>query len=120
MKMGQTVQENISYGTGGKMNGTQRSSMVLKNGDNTFTIELTDIYGYTYSESKTLKIGTESISNTSNQTPTLTMINPKSQDTNINLYSGDSFNLRFNINVATEAREVTVLIDNTIIQNASA
>lgn len=123
LKMGDSVKESIDFGTGGTKNGKQRTNLELKNGDNTFTVELIDRYGYTYTESKTLKIWNGDSSNGnlgSNEPPKITTINPKDNDTRISLYSGDSFNLRFNIAVSTEAREVSVLLDNTSIQNATA
>ena len=110
------------YGSGGKANGSQRSTLNLKNGENTITIELTDIYGFIYSESKTLSIswGEKPTANQSIIDPHITTLNPKNQDAHVNLYSGDSFNLRFSITVGTENREVSVLLDSTSIQNATA
>lgn len=80
------------------MNGTQRTALDLKNGENTFTVEVTDAFGYKYSESKTLRIGSQTTTNP-DTIPTITMINPKNQDSRITLYSGDSFNLRFSVSV---------------------
>ena len=122
LKSGSEILENVSYGTGGKTNGSQRSSMSLRNGENTFMIELTDIYGYTYTDSKTLIIGNgiTTTDGSSIKNPTISTINPKNSDTRISLFSGDSFNLRFSISVGTEAREVSVFLDGVSIQNASA
>lgn len=46
------------------------------------------------------------------------MINPKSK--NLNLYSGDPFNLRFRANISTANREIQVLIDDVISQTATS
>ena len=51
--------------------------------------------------------------------PTITLTNPRTNNPKINLYAGDTFNLRFNIAVATPEREVNVKIDNTSIQTSS-
>ncbi len=121
LKSGQEILENITYGTWGKMNGSQRSSMSLKQWENTFFIELTDIYGYIYTESKTLMIG-EAGTNPSwiSKDPTITTMNPKNTDTRITLFAGDSFNLRFTTQISTDAREISVSIDGESIQNATA
>ena len=121
LKFGTEVRDTIDYGSWGRLNGSQRTTMNVKNGDNTFTIELTDIYGFLYSESKTLKIWTwDSPQEQSSIAPQIIMLNPKEWDIHVNLYSWDSFNLRFSISLGTEAREVSVLLDSTSIQNATA
>lgn len=96
--------------------------MNLANGDNTFSVELIDIYGYTYTESKTIKIGnsTSSTSSNTNIDPQITTINPKNGNNRVTLYAGDSFNLRFSIAVGTESREISISLDDTSIQNAAA
>lgn len=119
LKIGDTVRSMIDYGTWGKMNGTERTSINLKDGENTFIIELTDIYGYLYREIKTINIGDSPVSGVSRK-PTITMINPRNSDTWINLYTGDSFNLRFSTDISTDVREITVSFDDKIIQNATA
>ncbi len=100
------------------MNGSERITMNLKNGENTFSIELTDIYGYRYTESKTLKIGTNTVSTVTG--PQITTINPKDNDSRITLYAGNSFNLRFSTSVGTEAREISIFLDDVLIQSATA
>lgn len=103
------------------MNGNQRTNINLSNGDSTFNVELTDIYGYKYTESKTLSVNSSSTNTVgSNIIPTITTINPKDRDSRISLYAGDSFNLRFSISVGTDVREVSIFLDNTSIQNATA
>lgn len=120
-KFGSEIRDTIDYGSWGKTNGNQRTTMNVKNGDNTFTIELTDIFGFVYTESKTLSIWSGiPTTEQKNKEPTITTLNPKNNDNHISLYSGDSFNLRFSISVGTETREVSVLLDTATIQNATA
>ena len=121
LKFGNEVRDSIDYGSWGKINGNQRTTMNVKSGDNSFTIELTDIYGFLYSESKTLKIWIGDFSQgQTGITPQITTLNPKEWDTHVNLYAWDSFNLRFSISLGTEIREISVLLDSTSIQNATA
>ncbi len=100
-----------------KMTGSARTSIDLKNGDHTFIVEINDIYGFTYTESRTITIGW--ISN-SGWNPTIALINPKEANPKINLYSGDNFNLRFSVNISTSAREIAIFIDDKVVHNASA
>lgn len=121
LKSGNEILSDVDYGTGGKINASERVSLNLKKWENTFSIEIIDIYGYKYTESKTLKIGNaDAGTSETNIEPQITTINPKSGDTRITLYAGDSFNLRFSVTVGTEAREISITLDDTTIQNASA
>lgn len=122
LKSGNEILTNIDYGTWGKTNASERTTMNLANGDNTFSVELTDIYGYKYTESKTIKIGdsTSSTPSNTNIDPQITTINPKNGDNRVTLYAGDSFNLRFSIAIGTESREISISLDDTSIQNAAA
>jgi hypothetical protein len=45
------------------------------------------------------------------------MTNPKSSS--LNLYESDTFNLRFQTNISTVVREISVTIDNKMIQSAT-
>ncbi len=114
------VKSNFDFGTGGKMNGSQRISLDLKNGEHTFFIELVDAFGFRYTESKTLKIGGTQNNITNGADPIITMTNPRGADASVNLYAGDKFNLRFNITVGTDSREVSVNLDGKNITNATA
>lgn len=95
-------------------------------------VELIDVYGYKYSEkiqqNQTTETPTtveqpilpsmreEIISNT--PAPSITISNPTRQS--INIYSGNMFNLRFNVIAGTIARDVIVTIDWNIIEKSSA
>lgn len=97
--------------------------MNLTNGDNTFTVELVDNFGYKYTESRTIKIGNSNTSSSQTNTnidPQITTTNPRNSDSRISLYAGDSFNLRFSITVGTESREISITLDDKTIQNATA
>lgn len=107
--------------SGGTLNGTNRGTFQLKDGEHTIEVELVDRFGFSYRESKTLKIGSSALTTiTTGVDPTITMINPKPSDTGLSLYAGDKFNLRFSVQSATEAREITVTIDDKLIQSATA
>ncbi len=106
-----------SYESWSKLTGSARTNIDLKNGDHTFIVEVIDMFGFSYTESRTITIGW--ISN-SGEKPTLSLINPKETNPRINLYSGDNFNLRFSIKVGTSAREIAIFMDDKSIQNASA
>ncbi len=45
------------------------------------------------------------------------MINPL--DTTISLYEGTNFNLRFQTTISTEVREISVTIDDKVVQSAT-
>jgi penicillin-binding protein 1A len=112
----------VSYGTGSRKTGTENFAVNLTMYP-TITVEVIDIYGYKYSQSKTLVEWTISSSGQltvsgSTEPPVITMINPKWK--NLNLYSGDPFNLRFRVDITTANREVQVLIDDVISQTATS
>ncbi len=109
---------SVLYDTWAKMTGSARNSIDLKNGDHTFTVALVDIYGFTYTESTTISIGWWP--SLSGKAPSIGLLNPKGVNPKISLYSGDTFNLRFNVDVSTSAREVTLFMDDAVLQNASA
>jgi hypothetical protein len=112
----------IWYGSGSRKTGTENFA-IATGSEPTITVELIDIYGYKYSESKTLTSSVssgnlEESSTGATAPPVITMINPKWQ--NLNLYSGDPFNLRFRANISTANREVQVLIDGVLSQTATS
>lgn len=112
---GKLIKETI-YGSSGTTSGTTRINLgTIYNA----TIEAIDVYGYKYSKdtlgSPEPNTGTNPIVNTP---PTLTMINPKSST--LSIYDGDNFNLRFQTSVSTETREVSVTIDDKVIQSATS
>lgn len=80
-----------------------------------------DIYGFKYSESRTLlENGITSIilPTGEEKPPSIILINPKSK--NLNLYAGDPFNLRFRADIGTATREIQVLIDDIVHQTATS
>ncbi len=114
------VKSSFDFGSEGKLNGSQRVSLDLKNGDHTFQIELVDAYWFRYTESKTLKIGSTQNSVTTGSLPVISLTNPRSTSASVNLYTGDKFNLRFNITVWTDNREISVILDEKNILNATS
>ncbi len=80
------------------------------------TIEAIDTYGYKYT-TNVIEAPIVSTGSTTNKTPPIiTLINPKWNS--LNLYEGNTFNLRFQVNISSIAREISVAIDNKVIQNA--
>lgn len=118
--------EEISkeYTDGAQKNGTETVT-IDANKNTTITVTVIDIFGFSYTESKTLPSawlipplelpeGTPS----SESAPIITMINPKT-DT-INLYTWDPFNLRFRARISTAAREIQILIDGVTQHTATS
>ncbi len=118
------VIKEISYGSSGTTLGTARINIGnIRN----ITIEAIDIYGYKYTDILASLPGTDIIpiedSSTGNNSspkfaPSITMINPKSSS--LNIYAGDTFNLRFQTSIATTVREITVTLDDRVIQTATS
>jgi hypothetical protein len=111
---GKVLKETI-FGASGSTIGTIRINLgQVYNA----TIEAIDIYGYKYSESVIGSPNTNTGSISESKTPpTIAMINPKSSS--LNLYEEDTFNLRFQTSISTVVREISVTIDDTIIQSAT-
>lgn len=55
---------------------------------------------------------------TVDKVPSLIMINPKGRQ--LSIYEGDVFNLRFRVDISTSTREVTIKIDDKVVQSATA
>lgn len=51
------VLDTKEFSGSGKVNGSDRIAVDLLAGENTFTVNVVDIYGYTYTESKTILVG---------------------------------------------------------------
>jgi penicillin-binding protein 1A len=81
------------------------------------TVEAIDIYGYKYTTNVIGDpiIATGSMSNIKTP-PVINLINPKW--TSLNLYEWNSFNLRFQTDISTSTREITVYMDDKVLQNA--
>lgn len=120
---GDRIIKEISYGNSGSTEGTTRINLALAKD---IAIEAIDIYGYKYRDVLTALPGTDIIpidpgvsSQTGTKTPpTITMINPRWSS--LNLYSDTIFNLRFETSISTWIREITVTIDDTLVQSADA
>lgn len=114
------IKREILYGTGAKSTGKERIAMNIPAGTVTINVEVVDRYGFKYAESKTLIIGdgenTTPISAWGN--PVITMGNPKGKS--LSLYTWDTANLRFHIDVSTANREVVVSIDDKLVQSATS
>jgi hypothetical protein len=86
------------------------------------TVDLIDIYGFKYTQSATiLDVPTESwwieTEPPSDTWPKITMINPKNN--NLNLYTWDPFNLRFQVDISTTTREIQVFLNNSVHHTAT-
>ncbi len=86
------------------------------------TVDLIDIYGFKYTQSATiLDVPTESwwieTEPPSDTWPKITMINPKNN--NLNLYTWDPFNLRFQVDISTTTREIQVFLNNSVYHTAT-
>lgn len=85
-------------------------------------VELIDAYGYKYSQ----KISGGELSPTlpsmeeerQNIEPEITISNPPRSS--ISIYSGDMFNLRFQVNAGTTKRNISVQIDGKVVETASS
>lgn len=113
-----------TYGSGGKKEGSERIATNLPQWEDVIHVDVVDIYGFRYTESKSILIGGDSsvsINETASKIPpSITMINPKGNDGQINLYNGDAFNLRFSTVVSTLEREITILIDGNVVQSTKS
>ena len=111
---GKVLKETI-FGASGSTTGTTRINLgQVYNA----TIEAIDVYGYKYSEGVIGSPNTNTGSVSESKTPpTIAMTNPKSSS--LNLYEGDTFNLRFQTSISTVVREISVTIDDKIIQSAT-
>jgi penicillin-binding protein 1A len=122
-----------------KPNGSWRISILLNEWLNIVTFKVIDIYGFTYTTSKSINNIWGSVSEEENlpwsdlpkpteiiQTGSInTQVNPSITITNpkwgaVNLYSGDFVNLRFSINVIAWAREVSVSFNWKTIYTANS
>jgi hypothetical protein len=112
---GKTIKETL-YGSGGTTTGTVRMNLGK---EYNATIEAIDVYGYKYSEgvigSGTTDTGTGA--GVKKSPPTIEMSNPR--DATMSLYEGTNFNLRFQVTISTDVREISVMIDDKIVQSAS-
>jgi penicillin-binding protein 1A len=113
----------VNYGTGTKKSGTE-TIKIWNNKTSIITVSVIDIYGYRYTNKNTpTEWGSENIPNNNDvigtgSAPVITLTNPKSK--NLNLYNGDPFNLRFNVQTSTSAREIQVLVDGVPVQVATS
>lgn len=126
IKYQDTVLLENTYGSGGKINGSERIATNLPVGDDVITVDAVDIYGFRYNQSKSILIGEwapnidPTQNNNSQRTPpVITMTNPHWNDSQINLYSWDAFNLRFWVKISTTDREITILLDGSVVQNVT-
>jgi penicillin-binding protein 1A len=115
--------KEVSYGNSGTTTGVARMNLA---GEYDISIEAIDTYGYKYTSTLTTLPGTNitpiavptTETNTSTQAPpTITMTNPKWSS--LNLYEWDTFNLRFQTMISSIVREISVMIDDKIIQSAT-
>lgn len=120
----------------GKTLGSGRINISLSEWNTTIIFEVIDIFGFTYSETKIINMNSGEVIDSSlplpvidptvpNETTSTNSINPSINITNprwgnVNLYSGDLVNLRFSINVAPWAREVSVNFWGKVIQSATS
>ena len=112
---GKTIKETI-FGWSGSINWTTRINL-WKVYD--ATVEAIDTYGYKYSTSVIGSPNTDTGSTTeSKAAPVIIVTNPKWNT--LNLYEGNTFNLRFQVNIGSVTREITVTMDDKIIQNATS
>ena len=56
IRYGGEIQLSSEFATGTKLSGSARTSLVLESGEHTFEVEVTDIYGFLYRETRTLLI----------------------------------------------------------------
>ncbi len=107
---------DTTFDTGSaRSSGTQRAVINISGAnETTLKIEVVDMFGYRYKESKTLNV---KISGTA---PKILMKNPVEGDTSTNLYKGDPINLRFSLSLSTEERELVVLLDGKNIYTATS
>ena len=119
---GKIIKE-IAYGASGTTVGVTRMNLAW---EYDITIEAIDIYGYKYTGILSTLPGTDisPIEVPPNETqsgaqapPTITMINPRGSS--LNLYEWDLFNLRFKTVIPTTVREISVMIDDKVIQSAT-
>lgn len=112
---GKTIKE-VLYGSGGTTTGTVRMNLGK---EYNAIIEAIDVYGYKYSEGVIGSGATDTMTGTGAKKvpPTIEMTNPR--DATMNLYEGTTFNLRFQTKISTEIREISVTIDDKIIQSAT-
>lgn len=114
---GKLIKENI-FGSSGTTVGTTRMNLWQVYDA---TIEAVDVYGFKYTTSV---IGNEDStptdweSNDSKKPPSITIINPKWGS--VNLYEGNAFNLRFQTKISSSVKEITVMLDDTVIQSATS
>jgi penicillin-binding protein 1A len=113
-----SVIKEIAYGESGSTNGnTQMNLWKIYDA----TIEMIDVYGYKYTTNTIWEKPVESTGSTSTGSgkiaPIISMINPKGWS--LNLYWWSSFNLRFQTTVSTPKREISVSLDDKVIQNAT-
>lgn len=112
---GKVIKETL-YGSGWTTIGTVRMNL-----GQVFdaTIEAIDTYGYKYSKPVIWTNDTDTGSVIDSKTPpTITIINPKGSS--LNLYEWNTFNLRFQANISSSVKEITVMLDDTVIQNATS
>jgi len=133
---GKVLKEN-DHGSGASTQGSDRISTNQFSGDTVVTVDLVDSYGYRYSRSGqpggSLNSGLPSESgsqdlpslideigqnNPNAPGPSIVVSNPTRSS--INIYQGDMFNLRFQVDVKTTRRNVVVTIDGNVVQSATS
>jgi penicillin-binding protein 1A len=119
------LKREVNYGTGAKNSGKERISLTLPDGDATIKVEVVDVFGFTYNESRTLLIGNgessdgeKPIPTDSWEWPTISLLNPKGKS--LSLYAGDVANLRFRVDTSTASREIVITIDDILLQSATS
>ncbi len=115
VSQGKIINE-IIYNGSGTTSGTTRMNL-WKIYD--ATVEAIDTYGYKYNANVIWSPDTNTGTiNDIKISPTISMINPKWSS--LSLYEWSSFNLRFQVNVSSVAREISVTVDDKIVQNATS
>jgi penicillin-binding protein 1A len=96
---------------------------IMKIGD-VMKVEIVDEFWFKYSESQNvwdttvIETASWSISWWQDVAPAITMINPKWKQ--LSIYEWDIFNLRFRTIIGTSTREITIRIDDKVIQTANS
>lgn len=117
------VLKEIQYDTGSTENGNLTvDTGILKLGD-IMKVEIIDAFGFKYTESKSvweseMPVWSDTTPSSSiDKAPSIIMINPKGKQ--LSIYEWDVFNLRFRADITTSTREVTIRIDDKVIQSAT-
>ena len=123
LKNGENTLITTDYATG-KLSGSVRINTLLEGGEYLFSIEVIDIYGFSYKKDIPFFIWWVSSSGwgprvSNNKKPLILLTNPRGLNPKISLYEGDLFNLRFSVQSSTPEREVTLSIDGKVIQSSS-